>query len=161
MHLLDEQTAQLTEAIVRYAVDRTRMDPPPLDHGRTPAELAAEAGPTITEHVKSGRLRPLAVGAPRRLDSLPQVPTLAELGYPGANLSSQFGFFAPGNLPTAILDRLNGEINRALESPEVRNRLLASENVPTGGTARDFARQVAAEADSTARIVKAVGIKAD
>jgi len=123
--------------------------------------LSVNAGPTITEHVKSGRLRPLAVGAPRRLDSLPQVPTLAELGYPGANLSSQFGFFAPGNLPTAILDRLNGEINRALESPEVRNRLLASENVPTGGTARDFARQVAAEADSTARIVKAVGIRAD
>jgi tripartite-type tricarboxylate transporter receptor subunit TctC len=123
--------------------------------------LSVNAGPVITEHVKAGRLRPLAVGAPRRLASLPQVPTLAELGYPAANLSSQFGFFAPANLPLRILDRINGEINKALETPEVRNRLLASENVPTGGTAREFARQVAADADNTAQIVKAVGIKGD
>lgn len=123
--------------------------------------LSTNAAPAITEHIKAGRLRPLAVGAPRRLDALPNVPTLAELGYPAANLSSQFGFFAPGNLPVRILDRLNGEINKALEMPDVRNRLLASENVPTGGTPRDFARSVATEADNTAKIVKAVGIKAD
>jgi tripartite-type tricarboxylate transporter receptor subunit TctC len=123
--------------------------------------LSVNAGPSITDFIKSGRLRPLAVGAPRRLETLPQVPTLAELGYPAANLASQFGFFAPANLPVRILDRLNGEINKALESPDVRQRLVASENVPTGGPARDFARQVAAEADSTAQIVKAVGIKAD
>ena len=123
--------------------------------------LSVNAGPAISEHIKAGRLRPLAVGAPRRLDSLPQVPTLAELGYPAANLSSQFGFFAPANLPVRISDRLNGEINKAIELPEVRKRLLASENVPTGGTAREFARVIAAEADSTAQIVKAVGIKAD
>lgn len=123
--------------------------------------LSTNAAPAITEHIKAGRLRPLAVGAPRRLDALPQVPTLAELGYPAANLSSQFGFFAPGNLPAPVLERLNGEINKALEAPEVRNRLLASENVPTGGAPRDFARTIAAEADSTAKIVKAVGIKAE
>ena len=123
--------------------------------------LAEDFTWVITEHIKAGRLRPLAVGAPRRLESLPQVPTLAELGYPAANLSSQFGFFAPANLPLRILDRINGEINKALETPEVRNRLVASENVPTGGTAREFARQLAAEADNTAQIVKSVGIKAD
>ena len=123
--------------------------------------LSTNAAPLITEHIKAGRLRALAVGAPRRLEALPNVPTLAELGYPAANLSSQFGFFAPGNLPVRILDRLNGEINKALETPEVRNRLVASENVPTGGAPRDFARVVAAEADSTARIVKAAGIRAE
>jgi tripartite-type tricarboxylate transporter receptor subunit TctC len=123
--------------------------------------LSVNAGPGISEHIRSGRLRALAVGAPKRLPSMPQVPTLAELGYPRANLSSHFGVFAPGNLPLRILDRLNGEINRALEEPEVRNRLLASENVPTGGPARDFARQIAAEADSTSRIVKAVGMKGE
>jgi tripartite-type tricarboxylate transporter receptor subunit TctC len=123
--------------------------------------LSTNASPTLVEHIKAGRLRPLAIGAPRRMESLPQVPTLAELGYPQANLSSHFGFFAPGNLPVRILDRLNGEINAALETPEIRKRIVAAENVPTGGSARDFARQVSAEADSTARIVKAVGIKAD
>lgn len=123
--------------------------------------LSTNAAPSITEHIKAGRLRPLAVGAPRRLDNLPQVPTLAELGYPQANLSSHFGVFAPGNLPVRILDRLNSEINAAMESPEVRKRLVAGENVPTGGTPQDFARQVAAEADGTGRIVRAVGIKAE
>jgi tripartite-type tricarboxylate transporter receptor subunit TctC len=123
--------------------------------------LSVNSGPALTDNVRSGRLRPLAVGAPRRLESLPQVPTLAELGFPQANLSSHFGVFAPANLPLRLLDRLNGEINTALEAPLVRNRLLASENVPTGGTAREFARQVLAEAESTARIVKAVGIKSE
>lgn len=123
--------------------------------------LSVNAGPTINEHIKAGRLRPLAIGAPRRLESLPSVPTLAELGYPRANLSSHFGVFAPANLPQRLLARLNTDINNALNIPAVRTRLLASDNVPTGGTAREFALQIAAEADSTLRIVRAVGIKAD
>ncbi len=123
--------------------------------------LSTNAGPGLTGYIQSGRLRPLAVGAPRRLDSMPTVPTLAELGYASANLSSHFGVFAPGNLPLRILDRLNSEVNAALETPAVRQRLLASENLPTGGTAREFARQIAAEADSSARIIRAAGIKAD
>jgi tripartite-type tricarboxylate transporter receptor subunit TctC len=123
--------------------------------------LSVNAGPGLNEHIKAGRLRPLAVGAPRRLDALPQVPTFAELGFPRANLSSHFGIFAPGNLPLRLLDRINSEVNTALEGAEVRTRMTASQNVPTGGTAREFARQVAAEADSTARIVRAVGIRAE
>jgi tripartite-type tricarboxylate transporter receptor subunit TctC len=123
--------------------------------------LSVNAGPTITEHIKSGKLRALAVGAPNRLDSMPQVPTLAELGYARANLSSHFGIFAPANVPARIIDRLNIDINNALGVPAVRNRLLGSENVPTGGSARDFARAITAEADSTLRIVRQVGIKAE
>lgn len=123
--------------------------------------LSVNAGPTITEHIKSGRLRPLAIGAPKRLGAFPAVPTLAELGYPRANLSSHFGIFAPANLPQRLLDRLNTDINNALNTPAVRNRLLASDNVFTGGSARHFARQIAAEAESTLRIVRASGIKAE
>ncbi|MDB5752086.1 MAG: hypothetical protein JWP65_2507 [Ramlibacter sp.] len=123
--------------------------------------LSTNAGPTLVEHVRTGRLRPLAVGAPRRLESLPNVPTLAELGYPGANLSSQFGVFAPGGLPAPVLERLNAAINAALQAPEIRNRLVATDNVPTGGTAQAFGRQIAAESESNLRIIRAVGIKAD
>jgi tripartite-type tricarboxylate transporter receptor subunit TctC len=123
--------------------------------------LSANASPGLNVHIRAGRLRPLAVGAARRLESLPQVPTLAELGYPQANLSSHFGIFAPGNLPTRLLDRLNGEINTALDNAVLHKRLVESENQPTGGSARDFTRHIVAEADSTARIVKAVGIHAD
>lgn len=123
--------------------------------------LSVNTSPVLMEHIRAGRLRPLAVGGPRRLDSLPQVPTLAELGYPAANLASHFGVFAPGNLPVRLLDRLNSEVNTALEHPDVRGRLLASQNVPTGGTAREFARQIASEADNTARVVRAANIKAE
>ncbi|MGV3572984.1 MAG: Bug family tripartite tricarboxylate transporter substrate binding protein [Ramlibacter sp.] len=123
--------------------------------------LSTNAGPTLTDHVRSGRLRPLAVGAPKRLESLPHVPTLAELGYPAANLSSQFGVIAPGGLPARLLDRLNGEINTALQAADLRNRLLATDNVPTGGTPQAFARQIVAESDANLRIIRAVGIKAD
>jgi tripartite-type tricarboxylate transporter receptor subunit TctC len=123
--------------------------------------LSVNAGPTITEHIRSGRLRPLAVGAPKRLDTLPAVPTLAELGYPRANLSSVFGVFAPGKLPQRLLDRLNSEINQALQQPDLRNRLLASENVPTGGSAVAFARDIAAESENNLRIIRAAGIKGE
>jgi hypothetical protein len=97
--------------------------------------LSTNASPTVMPHIKSGSLTPLAVGAPKRLDSLPKVPTLAELGYPAANSTSLFGIFAPAGTPKAVLDRLNAEINKALAEPDIQQRLKASDNVPTGGTA--------------------------
>jgi tripartite-type tricarboxylate transporter receptor subunit TctC len=123
--------------------------------------LSTNAGPAIAEHIKAGKLRPLAVGAPKRLDSLPDVPTLAELGYARANLSSQFGIIGPGGLPKAIVDKLNAEVNAVLQLPEIRSRLVATGNVPTGGSAEAFRKQIAAESEANLRIIRAVGIKAD
>ncbi len=123
--------------------------------------LSVNPAPALMQYVKTGKLRPLAVGAPTRLEALPNVPTLGELGYPDANLTSVFGLFAPAGLPRAVLEQLNAEINKALALPDVRSRLVGSENVPTGGSARDFARHIAAESESNARIIKAAGIKLD
>ncbi len=123
--------------------------------------LSVNPGPALMQHVKAGKLRALAVGAPSRLDALPNVPTLAELGYPAANLTSSFGFFAPAGVPPSVLERLNAEINKALALPDVRGRLVGSDNVPTGGQAADFARQIAAESASNARIIQAAGIKGE
>jgi tripartite-type tricarboxylate transporter receptor subunit TctC len=89
------------------------------------------------------------------------VPTLAELGFAPANLTSLFGVFAPAGTPAPVLDRLNAEINKALALPDVRVRLTGADNVPTGGSAAEFARQIAAESDNNARIIKAAGIKAE
>lgn len=122
--------------------------------------LSVNTGPAIMQHVKAGKLRALAVGAPARLEVLPNVPTLAELGYPAANMTSLFGVFAPAAVPQPVLERLNAEINQALAQPDLRARLAASDNVPTGGTRADFARQLAAESENNARIIKAAGIKA-
>ena len=120
--------------------------------------LSTNASPTVMPHIKSGSFTPLAVGAPKRLESLPKVPTLAELGYPAANSTSLFGIFAPAGTPKAVLDRLNAEINKALAEPDIQQRLKASDNVPTGGTAAAFAKQIAVESQENAKIIKSAGI---
>jgi tripartite-type tricarboxylate transporter receptor subunit TctC len=96
-------------------------------------------------YIRDGRLKPLAVGAPARLDVLPDVPTLAELGFEAANRVSLFGVFAPGATPPALIERLNLAIARVLALPAIRQRLLAVDNLPAGGSAGDFRRQIAAE----------------
>ncbi len=123
--------------------------------------LSVNTGPAVMGHIKAGKLRPLAVGAPSRLDALPQVPTLAELGFASANMSSLFGVFAPAATPAAVVARMNTEVNRILAQADIRARLDASDNVPTGGSAADFAKLIAAESAGNARIIQAAGIKAE
>lgn len=123
--------------------------------------LSVNSSPAVVQQVKAGKLRALAVGAPARMDALPNVPTLAELGYPAANLTSLFGVFAPAGTPAPVVERLNAEIGKALAQPDVRAKLAAADNVATGGTAAAFARQIAQESASNARIIQAAGIKAE
>jgi len=123
--------------------------------------MSTNASPMLTQHMQAGRLRAIAVGAPKRLEALPNVPTFDELGYPKANLTSTFGIFAPGKTPAAIVNRLNAELNKALAEPEVRERLLRGGEVPTGGTAAQFSAAIRTESAENARIVKEAGIKAD
>ncbi len=123
--------------------------------------LSVNTGPAVMQHMKAGKLRALAVGAPARLEALPAVPTLAELGYPAANMTSLFGVFAPAAVPQPVLGRLNSEINKALAQADLRARMTGSDNVPTGGTAAEFGRQIAAESANNARIIRAAGIKAE
>lgn len=121
--------------------------------------LSTNAGPTVMQHIQSGKFKALAVGAPHRLDSLPQVPTLAELGFPEANSTSLFGIFAPSKTPKPVLDRLNLEFNKALATEDIRAKLKSSDNVPTGGDAQSFAQQIAQESINNARIVKAANLR--
>lgn len=120
--------------------------------------LSTNAGPAVMQHIQAGKLYPLAVGAPQRLRALPQVPTLSELKLPAANLNSVFGLFAPAGTPAPIVERLNVEVNRILALPDIKARLEATDNVPTGGTAAQFRQQIAAESESNARIIRAARI---
>ena len=123
--------------------------------------LSVNAGPAIMGHLKAGKLKALAVGSPARLEQLPQVPTLAELGLPAANLASVFGLFAPAGTPAAAIERLNAEVNKLLKDKDVLQKIDAADNVPTGGSAADFAKFIAGESSSNARIIKAAGIKGE
>ncbi len=107
--------------------------------------LSTNVAPLQLQHVAAGRFKPLAVGAPRRLDVLPEVPTFAELGLPQANIGSLFGLFAPGGTPPVLLDRLNAEINQVLASPVIRDRLMASDNLPVTDDRAAFERRIAEE----------------
>ncbi len=123
--------------------------------------LSVNAGPAVLGHLKAGKLKALAVGSLARLEQLPQVPTLAELGLPAANLASVFGLFAPADTPAAAIERLNVEVNKLLKDKDVLQKIDAADNVPTGGSAADFAKFIAGESSSNARIIKAAGIKGE
>jgi tripartite-type tricarboxylate transporter receptor subunit TctC len=123
--------------------------------------LSVNSSPAIVQHIRAGKLRALAVGAPARMESLPDVPTLGELGFPAANMTSTFGIFAPAGTPPAVVERINAEVNKALAMPDVRAKLTAADNVPTGGSAAAFAKQVAQESGNNARIVQQANIRAE
>lgn len=114
--------------------------------------LSTNVAPAQLRHIEAGRFKPLAVGAPQRLDVLPQVPTFAELGLPHANITSLFGLFAPGGTPAALLDRLNAEINQAVQTPLIRERLLASDNLPATGDRSAFVGRIREEWTSNRRL---------
>lgn len=107
--------------------------------------MSTNIAPAQLLHVAQGRLKALAVGAPRRVPSLPQVPTLAELGVPAANLVSRFGLFAPGGTPRALRRHLNAQVNRALQTPVLRARLRAGHNEIASGSVEDFEAAICAE----------------
>ena len=138
--------------------------------GSTPALIDVMGGqvgllsssiPSALAQVKSGKLRPLAVSSARRSPSLPDVPTIAESGYKDFNVGVWYGVFAPAGTPKPIVTALNAEINKALALPDLRARLTASDNLPTGGSAADFARQIATESEHNARIIKTANIRAE
>lgn len=123
--------------------------------------LSVNTSGPLLQHVREGKLRALAVGAPARLDALPQTPTLAELGFAQANLSSRFGLFAPAGTPQAALDKLNAQINAVLALPAMRERLLAAECVAAPASLAELTRLIAAEHQNMGAIVRDAKIKMD
>lgn len=121
--------------------------------------LSTNVGPAQLGYIKAGRLKPLAVGAPARLDTLPQVPTFDELGLPQANLASLFGLFVPAGTPEAITLSLNRLVNELLDLPELRALLVANDNLPVGGTAATFARRIREDSDNNRRLVQAARLR--
>jgi len=138
--------------------------------GAAPAMQALLAGDTqlmfdnlanAMAQVKAGKLRALAVTTAERSKLAPDLPTMAEAGVPGFDISTWFGLFAPAGTPADVIAKWNGDVVRILESPDVRERLLAQGAEPAPDSAADFGRFVAGELAKYARIVKASGAKVD
>jgi tripartite-type tricarboxylate transporter receptor subunit TctC len=115
--------------------------------------------PALLPHVKSGRLRALAVSSTSRLAALPSVPTVAESGYPGFDADQWYGVVAPAGTSAAVVARLNTEINKALALPDVAQQLAAEGAIPTPGTPQAFAALIAREIPRWAEVVKAGNVK--
>jgi tripartite-type tricarboxylate transporter receptor subunit TctC len=115
----------------------------------------------INNLITQGKLRVLAVTGPRRLPAMPKVPTLAELGYPEANLTSHFGFYAPSSMPAEHVQRFNAAVNQVLADKDVREQLHKLDNVVSTGMPQQFAATIAKEFAANAAIVKAANIKAE
>ena len=117
--------------------------------------------PAVLPHVRSGRLRALAVSSPKRLPGLPDVPTVAESGFAGFEADQWYGVVAPAGTPVAVVARLNAEINKALALPEVAQQLAAEGAVPTAAAPKDFGDLIAREIPRWAQVVKAGNVRAD
>ena len=120
--------------------------------------------PALLPHVKSGRLRALAVSSPQRIAQLPDVPTVAESGLPGTagfEADQWYGVVAPAGTPAARIAQLNAEINKALALPDVAQQLAIEGAVPTPSTPQAFAALIARELPRWAEVVKAGNVKPD
>jgi len=115
---------------------------------------------TVLPHIRSGRLRAIAVTGTRREAALPDVPTLAET-YPGTEMNSWLGFWAPANLPPAIAQRLSDEIIRALRNADARAKLEAAGLVVVALSPAETQAVVAREFEARGQLIRAAGIKAE
>jgi tripartite-type tricarboxylate transporter receptor subunit TctC len=127
--------------------------------GEPPVGAGALATPL--PHVKSGRLRALAVSSAARVAALPDVPTFAEAGFPGVEDETWIGIFLPSGTPPAIVQRLNESVNQALQNADMRERLGALAFDPVGGLPQQFAGYVKAEIAKWGKVVRAGNIKAE
>ena len=114
---------------------------------------------SMMPHVKSGRIRPLGVTTLKRLQMLPEVPTIAEAALPGFKTSQWFGFLAPAGTPAPVIDRIHKALVRAAGSPEVKSRLAAQGVEVVSTSPKEFAKVIREELAQWAAVVKAAGIK--
>jgi tripartite-type tricarboxylate transporter receptor subunit TctC len=104
-------------------------------------------------------LRPLAVGTAKRSPSLPNVPTVAESGYPGFEVSLWLGFFAPKGTPAPILKQLHEALVKIAQSPEMKQQFEVNGAEPVTTTPAELARLIKVEIDKYSKVIKAAGIK--
>jgi tripartite-type tricarboxylate transporter receptor subunit TctC len=122
-------------------------------------DLAGTSVASALTLVKAGKVRALAVTSAKRSQAMPDVPTLAELGYPSFHMVEWYGVFAPANLPPAVADRLNAEVNKVLQRPDVRNAIIAQGQEPRAESRAAFAAMVRTENLNAKDVIARAGIK--
>lgn len=112
------------------------------------------------QHVKAGKLRAIAVSSAQRTDQAPDIPTVAEAGIPGYDTGIWHGFLTTAGTPKAVVDRLNQEVVKALNQPDVKQAFVARGLLPVGNTAEQFDAYIRNEMQKWSKVIKEAGIKA-
>ena len=124
-------------------------------------DLYMSTTPSLLGHIRQGKLRPLAVTSDKRLPELPNVPTLAESGFKGAESATWFGFLAPAGTPPEVVARLNSEFTKALQQPALVKKLGDEGVAVTVGTPDQFSQLIRQDLTRWGKVVKDAGIKID
>jgi tripartite-type tricarboxylate transporter receptor subunit TctC len=117
--------------------------------------------PAVAPHIRAGRLRALAVLAPQRSPALPDVPTAAEAGLPGFEVTTWYGVLAPAGTPRPIIQRINTELIRVMNAPELQARLADLATEPRTGTPEEFGAYLREEMSKWAEVIRKAGIRAE
>jgi tripartite-type tricarboxylate transporter receptor subunit TctC len=152
-HLTGELFMQVTGVEMTHVPYKgTQQFLPDLLDGRV--DMAFDSLPAYLPHLKSGRLRALAVAAPERAKALPEVPTMAEAGAPGVLSQTDYAIFAPAGAPREAIMRINRETNAVLQMDELRSRLAAQGIEVTGGSSEALQAELAEEITKWGRVIR-------
>ena len=122
-------------------------------------ELALTSVASTLPHIRSGKLRVLAVTSAKRFPSAPELPTVSESGVPGYDATSWYGLMAPAGTPRDIITRLNAEAVKIMRHPEMREKFIASGVDPVGSTPEQFGAFIRSEIEKWGKVVKATGMR--
>jgi len=124
-------------------------------------QIVCDNAASILPHVMGGRLRPVGVTGLKRIPAAPDIPTIAEAGFPGYEMAPSSGYMFPARVPREILLRMNAELNKALKSPVFADVVVPAGSTITAGTPEQFAEHIRRESEKWGAVIKAAGIKAD
>jgi tripartite-type tricarboxylate transporter receptor subunit TctC len=116
---------------------------------------------TVIGHARAGKLRAIAVTGEKRIPSAPEIPTIAESGVPGYNVTAWYGVSAPAKTPPAVIESLNRELVRALKSPDLAQRLVSQGVDPVGTSPAQYTQFMQNEVQKWAKVIKAANIKSE
>ena len=159
-HIAGELFKQLTGTFITHIPYRG-SGPAVQDLLAGTVDLHITTPASVVAHIKSGRLRALAVTSPKRLTSLPDVPTATEAGLKGYDLDSWFALYAPAGTPAAVVQQINAEVNKILQSPEVRKKAEDSGTAVEAMTPVQLGEFTRKELDYWGNVIKSAKITAD
>ena len=158
IHLAGDQFGQAAGIKLRH-IPYKGSNPALLDALAGNVDLVVSSVPSAMGQIKAGKLRPLAVTSAKRSTSLPDVPTVAESGYKGFDMSTWYGLLMPAGAPKAVVEQMNGAVNKLLATPELQKAIQDQGAEPQSMSVEAFTQQIRRDYQGMEKIVQDAGVK--